>query len=339
MKYALVDLANTYFRSKFVAAKCNDSWEKVGMAMHLTLSSVNYICRKFGVDHVVFCLEGRSWRKDFYQPYKRNRVVDEQSITAKEQEENRLFNETYASLVTYLSEKTNCSVIRVPNAEADDVIARFIKLHQDDEIFIISTDTDFYQLINSKIKQFNGVTKRLITINGIFDERDRPIIDKKTNEHSTIGDPAYVLFEKCIRGDSSDNIFSAYPGAPKKGTSKRIGLLEAFQDREKQGFTWNNFMLQAWTDHEGQEHTVRNDYERNRVLIDLNAQPQEVKDTVDQVIKESLNKQSISQVGIHFMKFCGKYELNTMAEQATTVSKWLNSQYQGQYKIEDKHDA
>ena len=40
------------------------------MALHLTLSSVNQVVRKFGIDHVVFCLEGRSWRKEFYKPYK-----------------------------------------------------------------------------------------------------------------------------------------------------------------------------------------------------------------------------------------------------------------------------
>ena len=29
----------------------------------------------FNGDHVVFCLEGRSWRKDVYEPYKKNRKV------------------------------------------------------------------------------------------------------------------------------------------------------------------------------------------------------------------------------------------------------------------------
>ena len=45
------------------------------MALHLTLGSVNQAVRNYGVDHVVFCLEGRSWRKEFYTPYKANRKV------------------------------------------------------------------------------------------------------------------------------------------------------------------------------------------------------------------------------------------------------------------------
>ena len=68
MKYALIDTANTFFRARHVASRNSDTWEKIGMAMHLTMSSVNMIVRQYGIDHVVFCLEGRSWRKDFYQP-------------------------------------------------------------------------------------------------------------------------------------------------------------------------------------------------------------------------------------------------------------------------------
>jgi len=38
---------------------------------------------------------------------------------------------------------------------------------------------------------------------------------------------------------------------------------------------------------------------------------------------------TIPQVGIHLMKFCGKYELNKIAENAETYAKWLNSPYVG----------
>ena len=71
------------------------------------------------------------------------------------------------------------------------------------------------------------------------------------------------------------------------------------------------------------------DYERNRVLIDLTAQPQEIKDLVDARIKEGVRTTTIPQVGIHFMKFCGKYELTKISEQAETYAKWLNSPYKG----------
>jgi hypothetical protein len=88
-------------------------------------------------------------------------------------------------------------------------------------------------------------------------------------------------------------------------------------------------MLSRWLDHDNVEHRVREDYERNRKLIDLTAQPQDIKDAVDARIKESVRVNTIPQVGIHFMKFCGKYELTKISEQAETYAKWLNSPYKG----------
>ena len=95
MKYALIDTANTFFRARHVASRNSDTWEKIGMALHLTLSSVNQAVRKYGIDHVVFCLEGRSWRKDVYAPYKAHRKVAESALTEAEAEENKMFWETY----------------------------------------------------------------------------------------------------------------------------------------------------------------------------------------------------------------------------------------------------
>ena len=330
MKYALIDTMNTFFRAKHIASRNADTWEKIGMALHLTLGSVNQAVRNYGVDHVVFCLEGRSWRKDFYTPYKATRKVQQQDMTEAEQEESEMFWETYESLIKFLTEKTNVTVLRDPNAEADDCIARFAALHPDDEHIIISTDTDYLQLLSESVHMYNGVTRQLITIDGYFDDKGRPVIDKKTKEHKTLEDPQFLLFEKCMRGDTSDNVFSAYPGVRKKGTKNKTGLLEAYADKDKGGFNWNNIMLQRWTDHNEVEHRVRDDYERNRILIDLTAQPTELRDGTDTCITEGLNaNKNVAQVGVHFMRFCGKYELNRISDQADSYAKWLNTSYEG----------
>jgi 5'-3' exonuclease len=330
MKYALIDTMNTFFRARHVASRNADTWEKIGMALHLTLGSVNQAVRNYGVDHVVFCLEGHSWRKEFYTPYKANRKVQQQDMTEAEVEESQMFWETYESLIKFLQEKTNVTVLRDPNAEADDCIARFAALHPDDEHIIISTDTDYLQLLSESVHMYNGVTRQLITIDGYFDDKGRPVIDKKTKEHKTLEDPQFLLFEKCMRGDTSDNVFSAYPGVRKKGTQNKTGLLEAYADKDKGGFNWNNIMLQRWTDHNEVEHRVRDDYERNRILIDLTAQPTELRDGTDTCITEGLNaNKSIAQVGVHFMRFCGKYELNRISDQADSYAKWLNTAYEG----------
>jgi len=329
MQYALVDLANTYFRARHIAAKNTDSWTKIGMAIHLTLASVNQVVKKYGIEHVVFCLEGRSWRKDIYKPYKANRVAAQQALTEAEQEENKMFCETYDAFTTFLREKTNCSVLRHERAEADDLIARFIHLHPTDNHYIISSDTDYVQLIAPNVFQYNGVANQLITLEGYHDDKGRLIVDKKTKEPKLLGDPQFHLFEKCMRGDAGDNVFSAYPGVRTKGSKNKVGLIEAYADRNKQGFNWNNMMLQRWVDHDGVEHRVRDDYERNCTLIDLTAQPDDVKEAVDNTIRTGVRATPTPQVGLHFMKFCGKYELTKISEQSDSYAKWLNAYYQG----------
>lgn len=329
MNYALIDTANTFFRARHVASRNTDLSEKIGMALHLTLASVNQVVRNHKIDHVVFMLEGRSWRKDFYKPYKANRKLDESAMTDAEIEENKMFWETYEMFTNFLRDKTNVSVLREPNAEADDLIARFIALHSDDNHFIISSDTDYVQLITENVKQYNGVSNELITLQGYFKDNGKPVIDKKTNKPKVFEDPQYQLFKKCMRGDSTDHVFSAYPGVREKGSKNKVGLMEAYADINKQGFSWNNMMLQRWVDHNGEEHRVRDCYERNRTLIDLTAQPQEVKDKVDNAIRTGVRTTTTPQVGIHFMKFCGKYELNKISEQAETYAKWLNNSYKG----------
>ncbi len=331
MKYALIDTANTFFRARHIASRNSTVEEKIAMALHLTLASTNQIVRKFQIDHVAFLLEGKSWRKSYYAPYKRNRVVDTMSQTEAEVEENTMFWQTYDTFTTWLKEKTNTSVLRDPNAEADDLIARFIHLHPDDEHFIISSDTDFLQLIAPNVKQYNGITNELITLEGYLKDNGKLVLNKE-KKPKLLEDPQYILFRKCMRGDSTDNVFSAFPGVREKGSKNKVGLIEAYADRTKQGYAWNNMQLQHWQDHNGVEHRVRDDYERNRKLIDLTAQPDDIKLSVDTNIREGVRRTTTPQVGIHLMKFAGKYELNKIADNADTYARWLNSPYQGVLK-------
>ena len=329
MNYALIDTANTFFRARHVASRNSTTEEKIGMALHLTLASVNQAVKRFGIDHCVFCLEGRSFRKDLYAPYKKNRVVDAMSITEEEAEESKMFWEVYAKFTQFISEKTNVTVLRHEHAEADDMIARFIHLHPEDTHYILSTDSDYHQLITEKVSQINGVTNELVTLRGYLKENGKPVIDKKTKEPKLLEDPEYILFRKICRGDPGDNIFSAFPGVREVGSKNKVGIKEAFEDRHAMGFRYNNFMLQRYTTHDNVEVRVKDAFERNRILIDLKAQPQEIKDAVDQRIRESVRVETIPQVGLHFMKFCGRYDLQKISEQAETYSKWLNASYPG----------
>ena len=329
MRYVLIDTANLFFRARHGAFRASDAWEKIGFALHITLMAANKMARRFEADHVVFALEGRSWRKDFYTPYKRNRAVARAALTEAEAEEDKMFWETYDELTKYLSTRTNCSVIRHATAEADDVIARWIALHPEDQHTIVSSDTDFVQLVATNVQQYNGITDELITLEGTYNAKGNAVVDKKTKQPKATPDPAWLLFEKCMRGDSSDNVFSAYPGVRERGTKNKVGLREAYADRDRKGYNWNNMMLQRWTDPEGVEHRVLDDYERNRVLIDLTAQPDDVKAAVDAAICEQVSHRDVGQVGVRFMQFCGKYELNRCSESAEQFGRWMNQTYTG----------
>lgn len=321
--YILVDSLNLFMRSKH-AGNGKDIDMRVGMALHIMFSSVRKAWKDFNGDHVVFCLEGRSWRKDFYAPYKANRKVKAAQRTRREVEDDELFMEAYDDLVTFVNDKTNCSVIRCPTAEADDLIATWIQTHPQDQHVIVSTDSDFYQLLAPNVSIYNGANEHTHTIDGVFDAKGKRVIDKKTNLPVLVPDPEFILFEKCVRGDSTDNVFSAYPGARLKGTKNKTGIMEAYQDRNAGGYNYNNFMLQRWSDHNEVEHRVRDDFERNRVLIDLTAQPEEVKTACEEVIREAVNKPQVSMVGIHFMKFTGKWRLDRLAQSPAEFADILN---------------
>lgn len=324
--YIIVDTANTFFRARHVVR--GDLEDKIGMSLQTVLSSVRKAWREFKGDHVVFCLEGRSWRKDHYAPYKRQRTEARAAQSPREQEEDRVFWETFDTFKDYITNKTNATVLQDPQLEADDLIGGWIQSHPDDYHVIISTDGDFAQLISPKVKQYNGIAAVTITHEGYFNEKGKPVVDKKTKAIKPPPEPEWQLFEKCMRGDTSDNIFSAYPGVREKGTKNKVGLREAFADRSNKGYNWNNMMLQRWTDHEGVEHRVLDDYNRNKLLCDLTAQPEEIKTVIRETIAAEIAKaKNIPQVGVRLLKLCAEFDLVKISEQVQSYAEPLNARY------------
>jgi hypothetical protein len=159
------------------------------------------------------------------------------------------------------------------------------------------------------------------THEGIFDKKGNRVIDNKTKEPKNIPDPEWLLFEKCMRGDPTDNVFSAYPKVRKNK------LQEVFEDRKSKGFAWNNMMLQRWVDHNGEEHRVLDDYERNRQLIDLKHQPDDIKEIILETIKTNSVPKTVDQVGMRLLKFCGLFDLVKIGEQAQSYAAPLNAKY------------
>lgn len=328
-KYILLDFMNLAFRAKHVVYN-SDIDIKIGLAMHTMLNSIRYVNRKFGGEHLVVCLEGNSWRKAVYKPYKAHRKVKQLEKSIREQEDDTIFIEAMNEFAAYLTDKTNATVLQCPVAEADDMIAIWCDMHPNDHHTIVSSDSDYLQMISESVDIYNGVSEEHITPDGYFKDK-RVIIDKKTKKPKAVPNPDYMLFEKCIRGDASDNIMSAYPGVRKAGTKNQVGIVDAFEDMDSKGYNWNNFMLQKWIDHDGEECRVLDRYNENRSLIDLRAQPDDIKKQCIASVIESVRKEHVRNVGVHFMRYCGVWDLNRIAEYPDEFAKILNKPYTGEF--------
>ena len=139
-------------------------------------------------------------------------------------------------------------------------------------------------MIAENVKQYDGVQDKIVAIDGTTSGKTGEVLLIKRLK-STIVEATkleWLLFEKCIRGDTSDNNVHSLV-LERKGSKNKTGMLEAFEDRNTGGFNYNNFMLQRWVDRNEEEHRVKDDYERNRI-IDL-TQSDEIKEESRRVIQ------------------------------------------------------
>ena len=85
-------------------------------------------------------------------------------------------------------------------------------------------------------------------------------------------------------------------------------------------------MLQRWVDHEGYEHRVIDDYQRNVTLCDLSAQPEEIKTVIKETIGSAKTK-TVEQVGLKLIKFCAKWDPAEDSRVSQSYAEPLNAKY------------
>ncbi len=340
--FLLTDGANLFHRQIRMTDSALGIDSMIGMALHLILYSMKKEYIRWGGTHCVFFMEGRSWRKDIYPEYKADRALIYAQQTEKEQEDHQLLIEAFDDFVEYLDTKTNVTVIQNPKTEADDMIAVWVEAHPDDKHILISSDSDFFQLLrHPNVTIYDPIKDILIKQDGIYNDNGKKLeFIVKSDAKIKAGKPnpdfvcepnwfEWALFLKCVRGDKTDNIFSSYPGAREKGTKQKVGIREAYNDRNGQGYNWNNFMLQKFIYHDGTEHRVRDDYLRNKQLIDLGEIPEDIKHGCLEIIKEQTEKQGIPavEIGHSFMKFCSKWSLSRIGNNANDFMPMMKARY------------
>ena len=93
-------------------------------------------------------------------------------------------------------------------------------------------------------------------------------------------------------------------------------------------------MLQKWVDHEGVEHRVLDDYNRNKLLCDLSAQPPEIRKLIEETVHlETQKGKDISQVGVRMLKFCASYDLVKISENIQQYVDPFNAKYPVKEKL------
>lgn len=320
--YILVDFYNMVFRTRHMHIK-DDIETQIGLSMHTLFNCIKSVSERFKVDHVVMCSDSSSWRYDVYADYKLNRKLDNLKKTPSEIEEDRVFFEAVGELWEYFDNKTNVTTLKCKGAEGDDIIAMWCASHPEDKNIIISTDEDYDQLLNANTQRYNGTTDTLITIDGFYDAKGNRIVKKDGTEKP---DPEYSLFMKCVRGDS-DNIKSSYPRVREKSTKTKVGIREAFEDRHTKGYAYNNFFNQTWEDADGKIHIVKEDFEFNKMLMDLTMQPEYIKVACLLAIYEQTGRERVSDIGFHFMKMCAKWGLENISKSPNAYTAILNRAY------------
>jgi 5'-3' exonuclease len=171
--------------------------------------------RKFLEEHnhdkVVVFWDGDSnsyLRKSIYPQYKGNRGQDMNEYQYESYLEQKSRVKQYLEEVFVRQVENECN-------EADDLIAYYCTISEDEEIIIFSGDNDLTQLISEKVTIFSPRTKKYIRYGDM-------VTIKKVNI------PHYnVLITKIFTGDDSDNIL----GIKGVGEKTLVKLFPDLQDK------------------------------------------------------------------------------------------------------------
>jgi len=178
------------------------------------------LVEKFNPDIAYFVLEGTPIQRLNLDPnYKGQRVYDDKDD----------FNRQRKDIIEIIKEFFPFVVVKHNDFECDDIINHLAKVnHKNDNVTIISSDTDFIQSVNENIKLYNPVRKQYI--------------------EGTKYD--YVSWKSLV-GDKSDNI-EGFKGIGNKKALKLMSesnKLEEFLSIEnhKLKFDKNKFMIRFHT--------------------------------------------------------------------------------------------
>jgi hypothetical protein len=238
-----------------------------GLIRHMILNTIRRYNVKFRKEYgqMIIACDNTSWRKEKFEHYKAKRK------TARE--ESPLDWGHFFTLLNgirdEIAEQMPYPVVHVDRAEADDVIATLVEstqeFGQNEPVMIVSSDKDFIQLHRySNVKQFSPMKRAPLKVD----------------------DPAFYKFDHICRGDVSD------------GVPNVLSDDDTFVEGKRQSPMMKK-KIQQWyeaypniTDSDIMPQHVYRNYCRNKLMIDLDCIPIDLKENIMDKYKSQQGKKN-----------------------------------------------
>jgi DNA polymerase-1 len=215
-KVLIIDGLNTFIRVFSVIPTTNDDGIHVGGIVGF-LRSIGYTINMIRPTRAIIVFDGKGGsnrRRKIYPEYKQKRKtkyrVNRSYDFASQEDEKQNMIMQLQRIVEYL-DALPVTVLSYDNIEADDTIGYLCRqVLTDSQITIMSTDKDFLQLANSRIKVWSPTKKKMYDEDMVLDEYG-------ITSHN-------LIWYRVLDGDKSDNI-SGVRGLGLKTIQKKLPFL------------------------------------------------------------------------------------------------------------------
>ena len=211
----IIDGLNQFIRVFGAVPALNDDGEHCGGVTGFLLSTAATI-RTLKPTRVVIVFDGKGGsnrRKSYYKGYKEGRTgltkINRLAGYEDLEDQQESMRNQFSRLIEYL-QVLPISLTYIDYVEADDIIAYLANHYFKKEVTIVSSDKDFLQLVNHRIKVWAPTKKKMY---------DEALVKE---DYGVI--PQNLIWYRVITGDKSDNI-EGVRGIGEKTIHSKMGFL------------------------------------------------------------------------------------------------------------------
>jgi len=215
----IVDMLNMYYRAYIVDPSLSANGQPIG-GIKGSLKILQKLCREIKPTQIYICWDGRegsSKRRKINSGYKEGRKPirlnrDVRHLSEKEEFENKIWQQL--RLAEYFNQLPICQ-INIEFPEADDIIGALVTRFKSKQKVIISSDKDYFQLLDDTTILYRPTQKQILNKNNIISEY---------KIH-----PSNFALARAIVGDKSDNL-PGVNGVGLKTVAKKMPFLLEKED-------------------------------------------------------------------------------------------------------------